>query len=299
MHEIDKVVINFEERQLFLLNMCLSFLMFGVALDLGVKEFKYLLRKPKSMLVGLTSQLILLPLLTLVLIYLWQPPISIQLGMLIVAVCPGGNVSNYFVHRSRGNTALSISLTSIVTLTAVLFTPLSFLFFTKLLGNPQSGISISIDPVSMILLFCQLILVPLLVGMLIKHYLPSFRDLIVKPARWFSILLLVGIIAFALHRNMSVVQDYWHLFFALVLVHNTLALMVGYIFARINRLSLADTKAISIETGIQNSGLGLILIFNYFDGLGGMAVIAAWWGVWHLVSGLLISSVWARSATPL
>ena len=279
--------------------MCLSFLMFGVALDLGVKEFKYLLRKPKSMLVGLTSQLILLPLLTLLLIYLWQPPISIQLGMLIVAVCPGGNVSNYFVHRSLGNTALSISLTSIVTLTAVLFTPLSFLFFTKLLASPQSGVRISIDLLSMILLFCQLIVVPLLAGMLIKHYFPSFRDLIVKPARWFSILLLVGIIAFALHRNMSVVRDYWHLFFTLVLVHNTLALLAGYSFARINRLSLADTKAISIETGIQNSGLGLILIFNYFDGLGGMAVIAAWWGVWHLVSGLLISTVWARSTHPL
>lgn len=296
MHEIDKVVINFEEGQLLLLNLCLTFLMFGIALDLNLKDFKYVFQKPKSVIVGLTSQLILLPLLTLLIIFFWQPPPSIQMGMLMVAVCPGGNVSNYFVHRSLGNTALSISLTSIVTFTAVVLTPVSFVLFSSLLGASLGQANgFSVDLGSMIFLFCQLVLAPLAVGMLISYYHPKLRDRIVKPVRWFSILLLIGIIVFALSSNVYVLRYHLHTVFFLVLIHNSLALLTGYYFSRLNKLSLSDTKAVTIETGIQNSGLGLILIFNYFDGLGGMAVVAAWWGVWHLISGLAISTFWARA----
>ncbi|NND08534.1 MAG: bile acid:sodium symporter family protein [Saprospiraceae bacterium] len=299
MHEIDKVAINFDEGQLFLLNLCLTFLMFGIALDLNFKDFKYVFQRPKSVIIGLTSQLVLLPFLTLLIIFLWQPPASIQLGMLMVAVCPGGNVSNYFVHRSNGNTALSISLTSIVTFTAVILTPLSFVLFSRILGaSIEQTVGLSVDLASMIWLFCQLVLLPLVLGMLINYYLPKLRDLIVKPARWFSILLLIGIIVFALGSNVYVLQHHLQTVFLLVLIHNSLALLTGYYFSKLNSLSLSDTKAVTIETGIQNSGLGLILIFNYFDGLGGMAVVAAWWGVWHLISGLAISTYWAKTSAP-
>ena len=293
MLEIDKVVINFDDGQLFLLNICLGFLMFGVSLDLDFQDFRRVLTNPKSVIVGLTSQLILLPILTLILIYFFQPAYTIQLGMLMVAACPGGNISNYMVHRSHGNTALSITMTSLVTLSAVMITPISFFIWTKILKAPaEFDRDISVNFVDMILIIIQLIIIPLAIGLLIKKYAPKVRQLIIRPVKIFSIVLLLGIIFFALIGNTEIIKYHLGTVFFIVLVHNGLAYVLGFYFARINRLQERDVRAISIETGIQNSGLGLILIFNYFYGLGGMAVVAAWWGVWDIISGFALSNYW-------
>jgi BASS family bile acid:Na+ symporter len=294
MHEIDKVVINFDEGQLFLLNICLGFLMFGVSLELSLKDFKYVLQRPKPVVVGLISQLILLPILTLILIYLIRPAFTIQLGMLMVAACPGGNISNYMVHRSDGNTALSITMTSIVTLAAVLITPFSFYLWTRILDTPDGfERQISVDLGDMISIIVQLIVIPLLIGLIINHRAPKLRALIIKPVKIFSIILLLGIIVFALAGNQEIIKYHLGAVFFIVLIHNGLAFVQGFYFARLNKLPEQDVRAISMETGIQNSGLGLILIFNYFYGLGGMAVLAAWWGVWDIISGFLLSTYWS------
>ncbi|MDH3651180.1 MAG: bile acid:sodium symporter family protein [Saprospiraceae bacterium] len=299
MQEIDKVIINFDEGQLFLLNICLGFLMFGVALDLSLRDFRKILQRPKPVILGLTSQLILLPLLTLLIIFIAKPPFSIQLGMLLVAACPGGNISNYFVHRSHGNTALSITLTSIVTLAAVLITPFSFYLWTKLLqAPPDFARLITVDFWNMIRIIIQLIVFPLILGMALKKYLPRFTQLISKPVKWFSVILLLGIIFFALTGNTDIIQSQLQHVFLLVLLHNGIAYILGYQFARRTNLSHRDARAIAMETGIQNGGLALILIFNYFDGLGGMALVAAWWGVWDIISGFALSSYWARAILP-
>ena len=270
--------------------------MFGIALDLSTKDFKFVFQHPKSVLVGLSSQLILLPVLTLMLIFIWKPPYSIQLGMVLIACCPGGNVSNYMVHRSNGNTALSITLTSIVTLAAVIITPFSFYLWSVFLQTPPNlDQTLAVDFGKMITIIFQLILVPISIGMIVNHYLPQIKKHIIKPVKWFSILLLIGIIIFALMGNVKQIRGYLSLVFLLVFIHNGLALLLGYQYARWWKLPKIDAKAISIETGIQNGGLGLILIFNYFEGLGGMTLVAAWWGVWHLISGFLLSSYWAFS----
>lgn len=298
MEEIDKVVINFDEGQLFLLNICLGFLMFGVSLDLHLKDFKQVAKTPKPVLVGLSSQLILLPLFTLLIIFMTKPPFTIQLGMLMVASCPGGNISNYMVHRAKGNTALSITMTSIVTIAAVIITPLSFALWTTVLETPpELARTISVDFLAMVSIIIQLIIIPLSLGMLLNRYYPGITARIIKPIKIFSILLLVGIIVFALAGNTRIIQNHLDHVFLLVLVHNGLAYVLGYYFAKFNKLDQKDARAIAIETGIQNSGLGLILIFNYFAGLGGMALVAAWWGVWDLISGFFLSSIWARSGT--
>lgn len=293
MQHIDDVVINFDDGQLLLLNICLGFLMFGVSLELSLKDFKYVFQRPKSVVIGLTSQLILLPILTLILIYFFQPAYTIQLGMMMVAACPGGNISNYMVHRSNGNTALSITMTSIVTLSAVIITPFSFYVWTQILQAPDEfSRDISVDFLAMVSIIVQLIIVPLVLGMVINRHAPKFRSLIIKPIKLFSILLLLGIIFFGVLGNMDIVKYHLGAVFLLVLVHNGLAYVQGYYFAKINGLPLPDVRAVSLETGIQNSGLGLILIFNYFQGLGGMAVLAAWWGVWDIISGFALSSYW-------
>ena len=297
MEAIDSIRINFNPDQLFILNLCLGFLMFGVALDLKLSHFKMVFDAPKSSIVGLSSQWVLLPILTLGLIMLFKPPASMALGMILIASCPGGNVSNFAVHLAGANAALSIFLTSITTLFAVVLTPLYFTLLAPII--PEAAIfspSIQISFWEMIWTILQLIVFPLMLGMILNHRFPHFCEQIHRPVRLISILIFLAFVVVAIYSNFENIVNYLHFVFLIVLVHNGTALLMGYWFARMNRLEERDARAISIETGIQNSGLGLILIFNFFDGLGGMALIAAWWGVWHLIAAFSLAMWWGRQA---
>lgn len=295
MDTLDTVQINFKPEQLALLNVCLAFLMFGVALDLKIENFRYVWKHPKASLVGLGSQLLLLPLLTLGLIYLLQPPVSMALGMALVAACPGGNVSNFAVHLSRGNTALSVTLTSISTIVAIFSTPLIFAALVQLLpGGAAVAKDVAVSPWQMLSSIVQLILVPLLIGMALGHYFPAFKARIQRPVRILSMLIFIAFVVVAVMANWDNIVRYLSMIFFIVLLHNGLALAGGYNLARLFKLPASDARAIAIETGIQNSGLGLILIFNFFNGMGSMALIAAWWGVWHLISAFALSMWWGR-----
>ncbi|MCO6477944.1 MAG: bile acid:sodium symporter family protein, partial [Phaeodactylibacter sp.] len=285
MQAIDSVQINFNPGQLFILNLCLAFLMFGVALDLRFDNFRALARSPKAPLVGLTSQLVLLPVLTLGLIFFFRPAPSIALGMVLVAACPGGNVSNFAVHLANANAALSVLMTSISTLAAIIVTPLYFTYLAPFVPGTESlRQQVYVDPLDMVNTIVQLILIPLFIGMFLHYKFPALTNRIKRPVRLLSMAIFLGFVVFAIYGNFDNIVDYLHIVFLIVLVHNALALLTGYWWAKGNGLDRQDARAISIETGIQNSGLGLILIFNFFHGLGGMAMIAAWWGVWHLIS---------------
>lgn len=295
MNPIDAVRINFNPDQLLLLNICLAFLLFGVALDLRVTHFKEIVRSPKSTLIGLFSQWILLPVLTISLILIAEPPVSIALGMALVAACPGGNVSNYAVHLAGANAALSVTLTSISTLGAILLTPVYFTLLSHLIpGSEAYAGTIQVDTGQMLRTILQLILLPIVLGMGLRWRFPAFTARIRPAVGLLSMTIFMGFVVVAIYANFQQIVDYLHLVFLLVFLHNCLALSAGYWLARWNNLPEADIRAISIETGIQNSGLGLILIFNFFDGLGGMAMVAAWWGVWHLISAFLLAGWWRR-----
>ncbi len=297
MQPIDSVVINFNPEQLFLLNICLGFLMFGVALDLNVSNFRALLKTPRLPMIGLISQWALLPLLTLGLIFLFRPSPSIALGMLLIAACPGGNVSNFAVHLADANSALSVFMTTVSTLGAVVVTPLYFTYLSPLVpGSGPLRQEIFVAPADMVGTIVQLILIPLLIGMFLHHQYPRLTARIKRPVRMISMAIFIGFVLIAIYSNFDNIANYLHIVFYLVLVHNTAALLMGYWWARGNGLGQADARAISIETGIQNSGLGLILIFNFFNGLGGMAMIAAWWGVWHLISAFALAMLWREKS---
>ena len=298
MTNIDQIQINFDPDQLQLLNICLAFIMFGVALDLRLDSFRDLLRRPRAPIVGLSSQLILLPLLALGLIFLFRPTGSIALGMLLVSACPGGNVSNFAVHLSGGNTALSVLMTSVSTLAAVAITPLYFTQLAPLVpGIDHLRGSIYVAPWDMVGTIIQLIIIPLAMGMLCGYKLPGITAAIRQPIRILSMMLFISFVLFAIYANYDSLFSYLHIVFLIVLLHNALALLVGYWWSKSWGLPQRDARAISVETGIQNSGLALILIFNFFDGLGGMALIAAWWGIWHLISAFTLAAWW--QARPL
>ncbi|MBR9920753.1 MAG: bile acid:sodium symporter family protein [Bacteroidetes bacterium] len=293
MESIDLVRINFNEGQLLFLNLCLAFLMFGVALDIKLEDFRRIFQKPKAPIVGLISEYLLLPILTLLLIFILKPLPSLAMGMILISVCPGGSVSNFMVHMSKGNSALSVMLTSITTLAAIVITPIAFGFWSGLseVTAPLRS-EIFVEPQRMVSTIIQLVFIPVALGMAVNHYFPKFTRKVERPVRWLSIAIFLGFVVFAVAGNYENIKSYLSVVFFLVLIHNGLSLGMGYYFARANRLSEEDSRAVSIETGIQNTGLGLILVFNFFDGIGGMAMILAWWGVWHLISGFLLSLIW-------
>ncbi|MBK8698863.1 MAG: bile acid:sodium symporter family protein [Saprospiraceae bacterium] len=295
MAELDHIRINFNSEQLILLNICLGFLMFGIALEMTISDFRALLKNRKSTATGLFSQMILLPALTMFLIYILKPSPSLAAGMLLVAACPGGNVSNYAVHLSKANAPLSVLLTSISTLVAALTTPAVFSIGAQFIDPTNAGaIGFEINFTSMFFSIVQLILFPLVLGMLTRYYFPILVQKVIPGVKKLSLIIFIAFILFAVVGNLENIRMHIHHVFYLVVIHNTLALALGYNFSRMMGRPLEDARAISIETGIQNSGLALILVFNFFKGNGGMAMIAAWWSIWHLISSFFLAIYWRR-----
>ena len=294
MQEIDKLILNFDASSVWVLNACLALIMYGVALDIDLDIFKKVLKHPKSLIIGLTSQWIALPTITLLLIFLWKPIPSFALGMILVAACPGGNISNFFSALAGAKVELSIGMTIISSLASLVFTPFMFAFCGNLYAPTREILqTISIDWMQVVLAILVIIIIPIIFGQLSRKHLSNLVARIKKPLRWMSMLLFLVIIVVALLNNIEAFKTYIGYIFLLVLVHNGLAISSGYILSRGFGLELSEQKAISIETGIQNSGLGLLLIFNFFDGLGGMAIIAAWWGIWHIISGFGIAYIFS------
>ena len=295
MSNLDAIRLNFNPESLQTLNWILAFIMFGVALELRWVDFVRLKDNPKASVVGIASQFLLLPFLTFILVLLLRPHPSLALGMMLVAACPGGNISNFLTHLAKGNTALSISLTAVGTALAVFTTPINLSVWANLY-SPTSGLlkQVSLDSWNMITTILVLAGVPLMLGMLVNHYFPQVAQKLSKGVKPDSILIFVIFVVIAFSSNYRLFSQHIDKVAFIVLIHNAVALAAGFFAARWAGLPVADQRTISIETGIQNSGLGLILIFRFFDGMGGMALVAAWWGIWHIVSGLAIAMFWAR-----
>lgn len=264
--------------------------MFGVALEIKPEHFYQLKNNKRALITGLLSQYLLLPILTVVLIYFLQPEPGIALGMLLVAACPGGNASNFFSLLAKGHLALSVTLTAFTSMFAFVITPLSFFVFAALVpGLSESVRDFEISFVDLFMNMVSILLLPLIAGMLFSRYLTETSKKIAKSVRILSILMLIGFILVALMNNRQAFLDHIFSIFWIVVLHNGLGLISGYYFSAALKNSEAVNRTVAIETAIQNSGLGLVLIFTFFDGNGSMALVAAWWGVWHLISGFLFS----------
>lgn len=290
---LDSVRLNFSQGDLFLLNLALALIMYGVALDLRWSDFKYLIQHPKAFFLGVFSQFLALPFLTWVIISLLNPPPSVALGMFLVAACPGGNVSNFLTNLAKGNTALSVSLTAFSSVAAILVTPLNFALWAGFY-SPTSLLlkEISLDIREVFFTVGIILGIPLLLGILTRQRLPEMASKASKVLKPLSIVIFAAFVIIAFSGNFNLFTQYIGMIFFWVLLHNFVALGAGFLTAKVGKLPLTDIKTITIETGIQNSGLGLVLIFTYFEGLGGMAIITAWWGIWHLISGMTLASLW-------
>lgn len=300
MEPLDLVRLNFNQESVDLMNIAIAFIMFGVALGIKPEHFRVVVMRPKPVLLGVVSQYLLLPALTYLLVLLVRPSNSVALGMILVASCPGGNVSNLISAISKSNITLSVSLTGITTMLSLVMTPLNFAFWGGLYAKHSPLlVPISIEPVEMFRTVFLILGIPVILGMTVGMKFPKFVRKVEKSVQAASIIFFIGFIAAALAGNFSIFLRYIHLTFLLVLIHNGIAFLSGYSLPRLLGVDELNSRTISIETGIQNSGLGLALIFNprIFPpelNLGGMAFIAAWWGIWHIVAGLLLAFYWRK-----
>jgi bile acid:Na+ symporter, BASS family len=293
MNEIDLVNVHFSEKNLFFLNIVIGFLMFGIALDIKIEDIKNAINTPKPILVGLLCQYFLFPTATLILIYIFQPPTSVALGMILVAACPSGNTANYTTHRANANVALSVSLNAIIVLFAFISTPIVYKIWSSFVPNTMSlGEQISIPFFDMFVIITQLIVVPLGVGIFLNHQFPVFVQKIKKPISTISLLIFFAFIVGAIINNWDNLVKYLSLVFFIVLLHNALGLIIGYYAGKVFSLNEKDCQTLSIESSIHNTALGLVLIFKFFNGLGGMAVIAAWYGTWDLIVPFAVATYW-------
>lgn len=292
---IDQVQLQFNPATLAGLNVILGLVMFGIALDLRLADFRTAFKSPKGLLLAIFGHHILFPAMTYGLITILQPTPSIALGMILVSSCPAGHLSNFLTHLARGNAALSVSASAISTALAIVMTPLNFNFWGNLHPITHDLMRIiALDPLVMFKDIVILLGLPLACGMWVAHRWPAFAKRAEVPMKRFSMVVFGLFIVGALAANFQHFLQYVQYVVFLVFIHNGLALVTGYGLSKLFALSERDRRAVTFEMGIQNSGLGLILIFNLFSGLGGMAIITAWWGIWHIVSGLALALFWSR-----
>lgn len=297
---LDSLTLNFSPTSLHIMNICIGFIMFGVALGIKWEQMKDIIMNPRKVIIGLSSQFLLLPAVTFLAIMAFGSYITpaVAFGMLLVASCPGGNVSNFISSVAKANVPLSISLTAAGTILAVIFTPLNFAFWGGLYSATSPYLRpIEIDPMDMFRTVIILLGIPVALGIAFSHKFPVLTEKIKKHISRFSMVVFIAFLIMAFRNNYEYFIEYINWIFLIVLLHNGLALITGYVFPRMFGLNRIDCRTISIETGIQNSGLGLVLLFNprIFPPelqMGGMAFIAAWWGIWHILSGLGIATLW-------
>lgn len=295
MHPVDTLQLNFNPSQMVVLNIAMAFLMFSVALDVKFSDFRKVVQFPQSVGVGLLAQFLVFPLLTLGIIAVFQPPVSVALGMVLVSMCPSGNMTNFLVHFARANVALSVTLNAIIILASSFVTPAGFLFWSKFI--PESEILrqfFEIKFLDMALIIIELIVAPLLLGIWLHERKPDFVTRVRPWAQRVSLLIFFAILVLALLGNRENIVQYLGFIFLLVLAHNAIALSNGYVLGKIFRLPKLDCRTLAFEGGVHNTALGLLLIFKFFGGLGGMALVAAWWGIWDLVTGMGLAWWWRR-----
>jgi BASS family bile acid:Na+ symporter len=295
MTDLDALRIQFDARSLVALKLILGFILFGIALDIRPADLRNVLGRPRLALVGLASQYVVFPLVALAFIAVLRPQPSLALGLMLIATLPGGNISNYMVRVAGGNTALSISLTALAELTAFVFTPLMFGLLAPITpGAAALFHTIRLDPVELFLNVLVIVIVPVLLGMTLAQRAPALVRRIEKPVRIASLLffVLLVVVAIVVNREAFVAHAGTAALWCIPL--NALALASGYFFARVTGLPEQLARTIAFETGMKNTGLGLVLVFAFFDGLGGLALTSAFWGIWHCISGAALAYWWKQ-----
>ncbi len=291
----DDILLNFNPGTLVILNVVLALIMLGIALDTTIDDFRVVARRPKPFVIAILAQLVVLPAVTFCLTLVLPVTPSMALGMILVACCPPGNISQVLTHRAGGNVALSVSMTAVANPLYIIALPLSVAFWGSLHPTARELLTtVELNAWQMLLDVFLIIGLPFVVGIVLRARLPRFAQRVQPFVKWFSLLALVGFIAAALAGNWQFFIEFLGIILLVVTIHDGVALAIGYGTAVVGGLGTRERKAMTFEVGIRNAGLGLGLIFAFFGGLGGMAIVAGWWGIWDIIAGLVVAGVWAH-----
>lgn len=295
MTEFSTIEVSFSPGNLLMLNAILAGMIFGVSLKLTPADFMRVVRQPRAPLAGLLAQFFLLPAGTCLATALLKVPAELALGMILVASCPGGSFSNVMTWLSRASVPVSVSMTAVSSLAAIVMTPLNFSLYGYL--NPHTRPllrDIALDPLNLIALVALVLVLPLILGMVIGGRHPRLAERADKPMRAVTLLVFLLFVVVAFANNLDNVIRFAGQLLILVAAHNVFALLLGYGAARLMRLPQDERRAVTLEVGIQNTALGLSIIFTFFPEAGGMMLIAGFWSFWHLLAGMTLALIWSR-----
>jgi len=295
---IDELVLAFDTRSLMVLNGALALVMYGVALDLTVEDLVELVRDPRAPMVGLFCQFVVLPALAWPLAMAVASTPSVALGLILVAACPGGNMSNVLTQLAGGRVSVSVGMTAVSTLAATITTPFHLSFWGRLHPSTAALVEkVALDPAAVMVAVVFVLAIPCLLGMATARWAPQVAGRLRRPMRWLSMVFFAVVILGAVTANRGAFGEALGSVFVPVALLHAVAAGLGYGAAKLAGLPEADRRAVCIEVSIQNTALGLALVFTFFGGLGGMAAVAAWWGLWHLMAGGALAAWFARRPT--
>ncbi len=294
------IQVNFTPQNLLVLNGILAGMIFGVSMGLKREDLVRVLRRPRAPITGLIAQFLLLPAATGLFTWWFAVDPELALGMILVASCPGGTFSNIMTWLGRASVPVSISMTAVSSLAAIIMTPLNFTLYSYL--NPYTRPmlrDISLDPTGLLALVVMVLAVPMLLGMAVGKRHPDWAERAEKPMRYVTLLVFVIFVFIAFNNNREAAVQYADKVLIFVALQNFAALLLGDLSSRLARLPQAERRAVTMEVGIQNSALGLSIIFTFFPNAGGMMLIAGFWSFWHLFIGLLLALYWSKTAEPV
>lgn len=309
LQQLDTLTIDFNRTGNWLLMLFMAVVMYGVALGLKPQFFRGVFNRPRSLFIGLTCQWLVLPLVTFLLCVLFRRlvPSMVAMGLILVASCPGGAVSNFMTSYSNGNAELSVLMSTITTLGAPIFTPINYAIWGGLYAKYMDASAgdvlrtLQVPPLQIAFTVIVIIGVPILLGLITVKFAPRASVRLKEIMRYLSIAVFLCVAGMMMSQNYDDFKKYIGYIFVIVFIHNLTGFVIGYTAATIGKTPVKDRRAVTLETGIQNSGLGLLLLFN--TGIfppeiakGGMVFVTAWWGVWHIISGLLLGTVFRFSA---
>ncbi|TCB49409.1 bile acid:sodium symporter family protein [Acinetobacter sp. ANC 4779] len=263
----------------------LGIIMFGMGMTMTVNDFKGVLHSPKAVLIGVVAQFMVMPGLAYLLCHLFQLPSEIAIGVILVGCCPGGTASNVITYMAKGNTALSVACTSVSTLLAPVLTPAIF----YLLASQW----IEINALSMLGSILQVVLLPIILGLIVRAVWKQKVDAYIQVMPLISVLAIVAIVAAIIAGSKAQILESGLLILGVVALHNGLGYLLGFWASRLFKLPYADCKAVAVEVGMQNSGLGVALAAVHFAASPVTAVPSAIFSLWHNISGPALATYWA------
>ncbi len=265
------------------INYLLMIIMFGMGLTLKLEDFKLVFTRPKDVIIGCIAQFTIMPLLAFMLCKLFNLDVALMTGVVLVGACPGGTSSNVITYLSKGDVALSVSMTSINTILAPILTPL----ITYLLLST----TVNVDTYSMFISIINVIIIPIVLGFVINKFFENFTQKVIKILPMISVIGICMIVASVVSHNASKILSTGLIVFTVVILHNVLGYICGFGLGKALKYDIAKTKAISVEIGMQNSGLATSLASTSFASLAMATVPGAIFSVWHNISGAILANI--------